>query len=727
MSPAVFKLFIRMVVAAMLACPFIGLAAAQDQQAKALPNSRVALVIGNSAYEHAAAIETATKDAAAMADSLTRLGFAVTNLTDADYDKMHRALLGFAQSARQASMAVIYFAGYGVEAKGEDYLVPIEADLQSDVEIGTISLHGLMSAVAEAKELGLVILEAGGGNSFAVASAASASNRTRSVGQGLAAVEPKDDNILVAFAARPGTTLVERGGPHSVFTEALLNNIEKPGLEIQYLFRNVEADVRDATDQEQDAAHYGSLSEKEIFLKPAETATNTIELASTGDPASAVGSGEDIAWIFLRESTDVASLRKFVERFPDGPHRAEASELITRLEQAAQTPAANSPNTAEIAWSILKDRPTAAGLERFVNAYRDSPHAQDALALLTNIEQGRQNKSRQTEKATPDIRLAVSHPVQKRRIVQRISRNDSNVEEAWQLVRTSRDPVVLRKFVADFPSRQYVSATHTRLAELGLDSGRPTNLSPQDAAAYSLAQCDKLAGGELASVSGDAVDACRQALAAHPDIPRLQFELCQCLIKDGRHQEASGHCGTATQMAEAKGDQTLAGQSHAIQSALLITDGGTANATSAGGGTNSGGLNAVANAPPAVAGSGITSAGGSGGGGGGQNGLGGATIKVPGSWPKTHAWKNHFHFFSSSHGTDGAGTNSSKGSGSNGTKVSHFRATNFRSTHVNGTNQNVHVTTPTVHFNTVTANVTPRTPTIRVRVPNIRVPTVNIH
>jgi hypothetical protein len=727
MSPAVFKLIIRTIVAAVLACPLTGLAAAQDQQGQTPPNPRVALVIGNSAYQHAAPIETATRDAAAMADSLTRLGFAVTSLTDADYDKTHRALLGFAQSARQASMAIVYFAGYGVEKKGEDYLVPVEADLQSDVEIGTISLHGLMSAVAEAKELGLVILEAGGGNSFAAsASPAPASNRTRSVGQGLAAVEPKDDNILVAFAARPGTTAVERGGPHSVFTEALLNNIEKPGLEIQYLFRNVEADVRDATDQEQEAAHYGSLSEKEIFLKRAEVATNALELASTGEPVS-TGGGEDIAWVFLRESTDVTSLRKFVERFPDGRHRAEAGELIARLEQASQTPAAANPaNTAEIAWSILKERPTAAGLDRFVNAYRDSPHAQDALALLTSIEQRRQNpKSQQTEKAAPDIRFAVSHPVQKRRIVQRISRNDSNVEEAWQLVRTSRDPVVLRKFADDFPSRQYVSATHTRLAELGYDSRRPANLSPRDAAAYSLEQCDKLAGGELAGVSRDAVDSCRQALAAHPDIPRLQFQLCQCLIKDGRHQEASGHCGTAAQMAEAKGDETLAGQSHAIQSALLITDG---NSLPSNGGSDTSGLNNAHDAPPAVAGGNgaVTSGGGSSGGsgGGGLNGTGGE-IKQSGNWKSNH--HHHFHFFSLSRGSSTNGTkSSSNGTSSNGTKVSHFRATNFRSTHLNGATPNVNVTTPTVHLHTVTANVpTPRTPTVRVRVPNV--PIVNIH
>jgi hypothetical protein len=500
MPPAVFQLFARVVCAAMLACGLAAPAAAQDQTA---PNSRVALVIGNGAYQHAAPIETATKDAAAIADSLTRLGFAVSSLTDADYDKTHRALLGFAQSARQASMAIIYFAGYGVEAKGEDYLVPVEADLQSDVEIGTIALHGLMSAVAEAKEFGLVILEAGRANSFTLP--VRATGRSRSIGAGgLAAVEPADDNILVAFAARPGTTAVDRGGQHSVFTDALLNNIETPGLEIQYLFRNVEADVRDATDQEQEAAHYGSLSEKEIFLKPAEAATNSMELAGTSEPASATGSSEEIAWVFLRESTDVRSLRQFVERFPNGLHGAEANELIARLDQVAQTPApANPSNVAEIAWSILKERPSAAGLERFVNAYRDSPHAQDALTMLTNIAQRRQNpKSQQIEKATPDNRLAVSRPVEKRPIVHRISRNDSNVEEAWQLVRTSRDPVVLRKFAADFPSRQYVSATQTRLTELGFDSRRPANLSPMEAAEYNVAQCDRLAGGELGSVSG---------------------------------------------------------------------------------------------------------------------------------------------------------------------------------------------------------------------------------
>ena len=585
MLRAALQLLVRLIVAPVLACWLGGPAAAQDQHDQASPNSRVALVIGNSAYQHAVPLETATKDAAAMADALTRLGFAVNSLTDADYEQTRKALLGFAQSARQSSMAIIYFAGYGIQAKGEDYLMPVEADLQSDVEIGATALHALMSAVGGAKDLGLVMLEAGRGSPF-VAAASRSSTATRGIEPGLAAVEPAEDNILVAFAARPGTTAVDRAGPHSPFTEALLNNIETPGLEIQYLFRNVEADVRDATDQEQEAAHYGSLSDKEIFLKPADVATGSMELAGTGEPASAATGSEEIAWFFLRDSTDIRSLRQFVERFPNGEHRAQASELIAHLEQAAQTPpAASAPSAEEIAWSIVSERPTAVGLQRFINAYRDGPHAQDALALLTNIAQAKQQhdaQRQQTEKSSSGSRPAVARPAEKKLIVQRISRNNSNVEGAWQLVRTSRDPVVLRKFAADFPSRRYVSATDKRLAELGFDSRRPANLSPREAAEYSLTQCDRLAAGDFARVSRDAVDACRQALAAHPDFPRLQFQLCQCLIKDGRHQEATEHCGAAVQMAEAKGDVQLANQYRATQTALLVTDGGSSSAIAGG-------------------------------------------------------------------------------------------------------------------------------------------------
>ena len=697
-----------MIAAALLAGSLVGVAAAQDRSIQAAPNSRVALVIGNSAYQHATPIEKATKDAAAMADSLTRLGFAVNSLTDADYDKTHRALLGFAQSARGASMAIVYFAGYGVEANGENYLVPVEADLETDVEIGTIALRNLMSAVAEAKELGLVILEAGGGKSLgSFTSSAPASARTHRE-RGLARVESVQDNILVAFAARPGTTTVDREGSLSVFTEALLNNIEQPGLEIQYLFRNVEADVRDATDQQQEAAHYGSLSEKEIFLKPAEGSANAMQLAAAGEPASATNS-EEIAWLFLRDSTDVASLRKFVERFPDGLHRAEANALIARLDQPK---AAAAPAAAEVAWSILKERPTAAGLERFRSAYRDSPHAQDALALLTDITQRQQTPKAQ--QSAPDRQLLATRPVEKRRIVQRISRNDPNVEQAWQLVRTSRDPVVLRKFAADFPSRQYVSASHTRLAELGLDSRpRPARLSPSEAVAYSIAQCDRLAGGDLAGVSRDAVDACRQALTAHPEIARLQFQLCQCLIKDGRRQEASGHCEAATQMAEAKGDQTLASQSRSIQSALLVTDGdsASANLTSAVDGA-AGAITTTVTGVDIATGAGASTSGMDDpvkseikrGGRGGHGAGGGSSL---GSKSVTTLYSNEHAF---SHRSFRHST---------GTRLGHFRVTSFQSTHVN-------VTTPTVHTTTVTTHVpTVRTPTVRV--PNIRVPTVNVH
>jgi uncharacterized caspase-like protein len=212
--------------------------------------SRVALVIGNSAYQSVAALPNPVNDADDIAASLNRLGFEVKTLSNATFDDMRRALINFGREARGTEFAVVYFAGLGMELGGENWLTPVDAQLSTDLDVAneTIGLQSLTRAVSSTTKLGLIILDACRNNPFAPKMQRS-SSLSREVERGFARVEP-NDNVLVAFADRDGTTAKDGTGRNSSFTGSLLKNIETPGLEVTFLFRTVQDDVLASTRRE---------------------------------------------------------------------------------------------------------------------------------------------------------------------------------------------------------------------------------------------------------------------------------------------------------------------------------------------------------------------------------------------------------------------------------------------------------------------------------------------
>jgi hypothetical protein len=263
---------------------------------------RVALVIGNGAYRNVPALLNPPNDAGDIAAALQRLGFTVTLITNASFDQMRRGLIAFGHDAAGADMAAVYFAGHGMEINGENWLIPVDAELKRDTDAANeaVNLQSVMSQVSDTTSLGLVILDACRNNPFAAKMNRSLARRALSTG-GLGRIEPVG-NVLVAYAARDGTTALDGDQRNSPFASALLHNIETPGVEVTFMFRNVRDDVMEATRNEQQPFVYGSLSRKAIYLAgvppgaasalpeappPVTTTTPRAPTASTGpiDPA----------------------------------------------------------------------------------------------------------------------------------------------------------------------------------------------------------------------------------------------------------------------------------------------------------------------------------------------------------------------------------------------------------------------------------------------------------
>ena len=212
---------------------------------------RVALVVGNSAYRNVPELPNPANDAGAVAAALNRLGFSVTLIANASFEEMRRGLIALGREAAGADMAVMYFAGHGMEISGENWLIPIDAELKKDIdaENEAISLRSVMLQVSNTTSLGLVVLDACRNNPFAAKMHRALALRA-ATGGGLGRIEPVG-NVLVAYAARDGTTALDGDRRNSPFTTALLHNIETPGIEVTFMFRNVRDDIMEATRNEQ--------------------------------------------------------------------------------------------------------------------------------------------------------------------------------------------------------------------------------------------------------------------------------------------------------------------------------------------------------------------------------------------------------------------------------------------------------------------------------------------
>jgi uncharacterized caspase-like protein len=236
----------------------------------ALAEKRVALVIGNSSYQHVTRLVNPANDAAAISATLKGAGFEVVQLKrDLKVSEMRRALRDFSDSVRGADVAVVYYAGHGIEIDGTNYMIPVDAVLERDIDAfdEAIPLDRIMAVIEPAKQLKLVILDACRDNPFDRTMKRTVASRA--IGRGLAKVDPDSSNTLIAFAAKAGSVASEGEGQNSPFTTALVKYLPRPGLDLRKAFGYVRDEVLQATNNRQEPFIYGSLGGGDVALVPA--------------------------------------------------------------------------------------------------------------------------------------------------------------------------------------------------------------------------------------------------------------------------------------------------------------------------------------------------------------------------------------------------------------------------------------------------------------------------
>jgi len=244
----------------------------------ALAAKRVALVMGNSAYQNVNPLANPANDAEIMSATLRNAGFEVVDLKrDLKANEMRRALRDFSDQVRDADMAIVYFAGHGIEIDGVNYLLPVDAVLERDIDAfdEAVPLDRLLTVIEPARQLRLVILDACRDNPFG--KSMKRATASRGIGRGLAKIEPSSPNTLIAFAAKAGSTALDGDNDHSPFTTALTKYLPRPGLDLRRAFGFARDDVLKATNNKQEPFIYGSLGGDDVALVAAPPPTTTAD------------------------------------------------------------------------------------------------------------------------------------------------------------------------------------------------------------------------------------------------------------------------------------------------------------------------------------------------------------------------------------------------------------------------------------------------------------------
>ncbi|MDQ0319699.1 TPR repeat protein [Pararhizobium capsulatum DSM 1112] len=347
--------------------------------------ARVALLIGNEKYEATSQLNNPANDVELMKTAFEQAGFdSVTTVHDVDRAAMVRALRDFEDVATGAEVAIIYYSGHGMEMNGENYLLPVDVTLKSDkdVEDEAVPLERAQRSLEGATRLKLVILDACRNNPFEQSMSRSIS--TRAVSRGLARVEPESADLLIAFASKAGTVAMDGEGKNSPFATALAKYLTEPGVDVRIALGKVRDEVVNVTNRGQEPFVYGSLGGAQIFLNIKEI---NINVTTNGGAQEVSPNGQSAAaadWQNIRDLADKELIEVFLQKHSGDPvYKMLAEKKLKLLTEAEQT---TSVSPDEIAWEALKQSTDAAALTRFIERYPDSSHKAEAETQIAALE-----------------------------------------------------------------------------------------------------------------------------------------------------------------------------------------------------------------------------------------------------------------------------------------------------------------------------------------------------
>ncbi|MBI5318271.1 MAG: caspase family protein [Bradyrhizobium sp.] len=460
----------------------------------ALAEKRVALVIGNSAYQGVSKLANPANDAAAIATMIRNAGFDLVEFKqNLKINEMRRQLRDFSDRVRDADIVIAYFAGHGIEIDGVNYLIPVDAVLERDIDAHdeAVSLDRILTVIEPARKLRLVILDACRDNPFS--RVMRRTNASRAIDRGLAKVEPTSPNTLVAFAARAGSTALDGDSGNSPFTEALVRYLPKPGLDVRKAFGFVRDEVLRVTNNKQEPFIYGSLGGEDVSLVP-------LPRTPAPDADARVRRDYELAErVGTREAWDL-----FLSTYPDGFYAKLAIAQRNKLaaEEARLQAAEKAGRAAEEQQRLTHEGARAVEQKKAAELARAAEDARVAAEKRKAIEDARLVEAERVRAAAQARAEAVAKAA---------AESAKKLEEARQAAKAEQERTASEKEAKAADAARAKAAAEAK---------------PVETKAAEAAKADKPVG-QLASLSPP--DAPRDAKSDKPsqaELPRLlQAEL----------------------------------------------------------------------------------------------------------------------------------------------------------------------------------------------------------
>lgn len=345
---------------------------------------RLALVLGNSEYEFGR-LKNPANDAALIAESLREVGFEVFEYLEADQREMKRAIVSFGRAlgdAGEDAVGLVYYAGHGVQFGGENYMIPVGAQIEDeiDVDIEGIRASTLLAALDRAgNRLNIVILDACRNNPFAASS--------RSASSGLARMDAPSGTLL-AYSTSPGNVAQDGTGRNSPYTQALARAIREPSAKVEDVFKRVRIAVMERTNEKQVPWEASSLTGDFYFIEPGReqpVSQEAVRAAAAEEPSSQTAEIE--YWKAIANSDDPAMFRGYLAQFPNGIFATIATGRIASLEQdSAASAVSRDRDIEQRLWDEVKDSGDPALLQSFLAQYPDGIYTGLAETRLSSLQ-----------------------------------------------------------------------------------------------------------------------------------------------------------------------------------------------------------------------------------------------------------------------------------------------------------------------------------------------------
>ena len=326
--------------------------------------NRTALVIGNGAYK-ISPLHNPVNDARDMATALKNSGFNVTFKINANQKTMERAIRKFGKNLREGGAGLFYYAGHGIQVKGNNYLIPIGSIIESeaDVKYEAVDAGLVLGKMEDAgNDLNIVILDACRNNPFA--------RSFRSSSIGLARMDaPKGS--LIAYATAPGSLAADGEGRNGVYTKHLIRNIRKSGLKVEDVFKNVRVAVVSETSSRQIPWEASSLMGS-FYFDPEQTGEKRIK-KSVKEKPSPKNSYEIVFWESIKNTKNPKMFEAYIEQFPNG--------VFSKLARINIQEYRAKPDLNQKTSSLKNDRPKTFYETIKNNPQKDSTKATPVLSI----------------------------------------------------------------------------------------------------------------------------------------------------------------------------------------------------------------------------------------------------------------------------------------------------------------------------------------------------------